>query len=471
MARLVYFEHPTPAEMRHLLPGVTLLGDHSRPIDPHWQTVWLCAKYCAQAREKYGVDIELFHFSDNTPNPAGAGSFPLCALFCIEAGVQVLGMSRQILDDYDNRAAMAALKLHGIHVVTIPGNSYQQSAPNWHSLLPWVISSGASDSATGKTASYNLPGWHILAPGDRPDMPIPQRPGNSYAAPEVAAYVAALCAVNPGLTHDDAKGLVLASADANGVLVWPPFLPVKKGVNELPKPDYSDAKWVGSCNYTPGRAGEKPIAVVIHTMAGYLEGNRSWFNNPAAQCSAHYGIGKNGEVHQYVAEADTAWHAGAVRVPDWKLYKGSNPNRYTVGVELEGFSEPPTDAQYSALAALLSDVCKRYGITPGPDTLIGHYRINSVDRPNCPGLTFPWQRLYSDLQAGDAPSLYSSLVGLSVNRVEGIWLDGRKLEAYMAVVDDETGGGTGLAPVRALCEALGLSVKYVEGEGAYLTTN
>ena len=227
MTKLVYFEHPTPAEMRHLLPGVTLLGDHSRPIDPHWQTVWLCAKYCALARERYGVDIELYHFADNTPNPAGAGSFPLCALFCIEAGVQVLALSRQLQDDYDNRAAIAALKLHGIHVVTIPGNSYQQSAPNWHSLLPWVISAGASDSAKGKAASYNLPGWHVLAPGDRPDLPIPQRPGNSYSAPEVAAFVAALCAVNPALTHDEAnKGLVRESANPAGVLYWPEKLPV-----------------------------------------------------------------------------------------------------------------------------------------------------------------------------------------------------------------------------------------------------
>ena len=252
MPKLVYFEHPTPAEMRHLMPGVTLLGDHSRPIDPHWQTVWLCAKYCAQAREKYGVDIELFHFADNTPNPAGAGSFPLCALFCIEERIDVLALSRQLQDDADNRAALEALRQAGVIVVTIPGNTHQQATPNWQSLLPWVISAGASDSRTGRPATYNLPGWIVLAPGDRPELPIAQTPGNSYAAPEVAAYVAALCAVNPGLTHDEAKGLVLASADTAGVLVWPETLPQVKAEEVKPLPKVV---------LDPGHGGTDPGAI------------------------------------------------------------------------------------------------------------------------------------------------------------------------------------------------------------------
>ncbi|HHY13968.1 MAG TPA: S-layer homology domain-containing protein [Thermoanaerobacterales bacterium] len=31
------------------------------------------------------------------------------------------------------------------------------------------------------------------------------------------------------------------------------------------------------------------------------------------------------------------------------------------------------------------------------DHIIGHYRIDSVNRPNCPGNKFPWNRLFDDL--------------------------------------------------------------------------
>jgi hypothetical protein len=58
--------------------------------------------------------------------------------------------------------------------------------------------------------------------------------------------------------------------------------------------------WIGSCNKTPGRGGFRPEAIVIHIMEGTLGGTDDWFNNPASKVSAHYGIGRNGQVHQYV---------------------------------------------------------------------------------------------------------------------------------------------------------------------------
>ncbi len=42
----------------------------------------------------------------------------------------------------------------------------------------------------------------------------------------------------------------------------------------------------------------------------------SWFGSTVSQVSAHYGIGINGEIHQYVQEADTAWHAGRGKRPN-----------------------------------------------------------------------------------------------------------------------------------------------------------
>jgi hypothetical protein len=55
-------------------------------------------------------------------------------------------------------------------------------------------------------------------------------------------------------------------------------------------------------NFTAGRKGLKPVAIVIHIMEGTLNGTESWFNTPSSQVSSHYGIGKSGEVRQWVKE-------------------------------------------------------------------------------------------------------------------------------------------------------------------------
>ena len=46
------------------------------------------------------------------------------------------------------------------------------------------------------------------------------------------------------------------------------------------------------------------VLIVEHVMQGSLTGTDHWFQNPNAQVSAHFGIGKDGSVHQYV---DTAF--------------------------------------------------------------------------------------------------------------------------------------------------------------------
>lgn len=160
--------------------------------------------------------------------------------------------------------------------------------------------------------------------------------------------------------------------------------------------------WVGSPNYDAGRAGQKVLAIVDHIMDGTLVGTDSWFQNPNAQASAHFGVGKNGEIHQYVDINNKAWANGIVNRPDWPLLiAGVNPNLYTVSIEHEGNSgDALTEAQYQSSLALHRWLCSELGITPGTDTIIGHNRIDSVNRTNCPGNGFPWSRLFSDLEGG-----------------------------------------------------------------------
>src|SRR5687767_7992079 len=122
--------------------------------------------------------------------------------------------------------------------------------------------------------------------------------------------------------------------------------------------------WVGAAHKAKGRLGYRPEAVVVHIMEGTLAGTDAWFNDPRSRVSAHYGIGTDGTIHQYVGEADTAYHAGRRSQPVWKLIKPTpNPNVYTIGIEHEGRGDTPwTAPMYQASAALTSEICNRWAI-------------------------------------------------------------------------------------------------------------
>lgn len=169
-------------------------------------------------------------------------------------------------------------------------------------------------------------------------------------------------------------------------------------------------EWAPSPNYTPGRNGRKILAIVCHITAGLMPGCLSWLRNPKAQASAHYLVTKHGQIYQMVRDQDMAWHAGFVNKPDWDLYDGTNPNRYTLGVEFECLSggelRPP---QYEAGVWLLSKLAKKYNLEANTKRLIGHYRIDAVNRPNDPGPQFPWAKLLKDMQEEEDELIYKTI--------------------------------------------------------------
>lgn len=149
-------------------------------------------------------------------------------------------------------------------------------------------------------------------------------------------------------------------------------------------------KTLRSPNFNSGRRSFVPEAIVIHIMEGSLASTDSWFSTPASQVSAHYGIGRNGEVHQYVNEKDTAWHAGRVNNPSWGLMKRSfnglyiNPNYYTVGIEHDGNENTEwTDEMYEASSTLVREIAQRWNIPLDRNHVIGHHEIYSLK--TCPG--------------------------------------------------------------------------------------
>lgn len=102
---------------------------------------------------------------------------------------------------------------------------------------------------------------------------------------------------------------------------------------------YSGARWRPiSVNYN--RGGIAPRILIVHIMQGTLAGTDSWFRNPAAEASAHFGVDKTGTTYQWVDTANRAWHA-------------ADANSYAIGVECEGFSgQTLTAAQVTAVAKI-----------------------------------------------------------------------------------------------------------------------
>lgn len=158
-------------------------------------------------------------------------------------------------------------------------------------------------------------------------------------------------------------------------------------------------EWVGSPNYRSGRNGKQPIAIVDHITAGLFPGCLTWMQNPKAQASAHYLVTKTGRIFQLVKDEDSAWHAGGVNKPNWSLYDGTNPNTYTIGIEHEGLAgEGLTEEQFNATAWLHAHLIEKWKLPIDDNHIIGHYRIDSVNRPNCPGSKFPWNSLFKVLK-------------------------------------------------------------------------
>lgn len=145
-------------------------------------------------------------------------------------------------------------------------------------------------------------------------------------------------------------------------------------------------KWIKSPNFTTGRDGYKPSMVCVHIMDGTLKGTDSWFMNTQSKVSSHYGIGNNGEIHQYVKEEDTAWTQGRVSKPTFKLYKeGVNPNKYFISIENEGKALSNFELEgVDSLVWLIGDICTRNNIPIDRDHIVGHNEINSTTKANCP---------------------------------------------------------------------------------------
>ncbi len=107
--------------------------------------------------------------------------------------------------------------------------------------------------------------------------------------------------------------------------------------------------------------------------------------------SSHLLVDRQGKVTQFVPFHKRAWHAG---VSSHRGREGCND--YSIGVELEGADDVRyEDAQYTALAALVVALMRRY-TRLSLDGIVGHQEI-APQRKRDPGSSFEWSRLYREV--------------------------------------------------------------------------
>ncbi|MEV7278112.1 peptidoglycan-binding protein [Streptomyces sp. NPDC093111] len=102
-------------------------------------------------------------------------------------------------------------------------------------------------------------------------------------------------------------------------------------------------------NYRPG--GQSSVrGLVVHIMAGTLTGTDSWFRNPAARASSHFGTGKSGALTQWVDTADRAWAQ-------------ADGNSSWLSIENEGKGgDTLTSAQMDRIADVLAWLHRTHGV-------------------------------------------------------------------------------------------------------------
>lgn len=188
-----------------------------------------------------------------------------------------------------------------------------------------------------------------------------------------------------------------------------------------PAPEYPDALSFSPAhpnNYTKGRkAGVAIDRVVIHITASkndYDKTVKNWFQNPKqlmgknkkrVRVSAHYVVGRGGEVVQMVAHGDTAHHANTA-------------NSRSIGIEHNATTtadHAPTDAQYRNSAKLVAWLCVELGIPADRTHVLGHSEVDpKTTHTSCPNSVWDWETYMGYLAIEAAKVAASGAVGGAV---------------------------------------------------------
>lgn len=160
-----------------------------------------------------------------------------------------------------------------------------------------------------------------------------------------------------------------------------------------------NVEYLPSPNFWNYNAGVQMI--VCHGTSGSFDSSVGWLRNPGAQASSNYIISLEGRVLCLVDpyQKKSAWANGIANRPDMNnpyiaatINAGINLNLRTISIEHEAASVDMIRhnrlpaAQQLASMQLILQLCRDFNIPVLRSRIIGHYQIDAVNRPNCPGV-------------------------------------------------------------------------------------
>jgi N-acetyl-anhydromuramoyl-L-alanine amidase len=183
------------------------------------------------------------------------------------------------------------------------------------------------------------------------------------------------CGMLAGMRVDAKTGLLVGVKQ-----VLSPFF------DQRPSGVVVDLVIVHGISLPPGEFGGPWIA---RLFTGNLPGGAhpEFRERASLRVSAHLLVRRDGEVVQFVALKDRAWHAGR------SVWQGREAcNDYSIGIECEGTDDQPyTDPQYATLRALLPALQETYPAITS-DRIVGHSDV-APGRKTDPGPSFDWSKI------------------------------------------------------------------------------
>lgn len=186
----------------------------------------------------------------------------------------------------------------------------------------------------------------------------------------------------------------------------------------------------------PQRKLEKVKAIVLHWLAaprGTPQGVYNYFEErkkgKTGYGSAHFCVGMDGEVMQYMPMEEMAYHVGSKTYTDYGLSLSSYPNNCTIGIEMShiDWEGSFTDETWDTTVELTAMLLKTYDL--GIDDITTHMKI--VGWKDCPRWfkTFPkeFDRFKEDVRNKLSKTLDPLSVTVKKNTTARVYINGKAL--------------------------------------------
>ncbi len=174
------------------------------------------------------------------------------------------------------------------------------------------------------------------------------------------------------------------------VALLPCFAMASVGRQEFKDPGYNQLVWLDTPNQNKRPPGTVIDTIVLHHTAGKsLKGTVSWFLTPKSQVSAHFCIGRDGSIVQFLSTWDRAWHAGVSK----DAFGRTNVNDFSIGIEIDnvgdGVQSYP-EPQLRALDNLIAVLLRRF---PTIKQITSHEFVAEPQGRKDDPKNFPWDRM------------------------------------------------------------------------------